>query len=63
MSDLKLVGVVVGVIFVLYVMVAGITFRIRHPWATETETFMNLGKAIKFETVDYSDMRKGEGIN
>ncbi len=38
-------------------MAAEITFRMRHPWATETEIFLNFWSALKFQKVPYEQMR------
>lgn len=43
--------------FMIYVVIASVTFSFRHPWMTETERFMNMGKALKFEKVSYKETR------
>lgn len=41
----------------LWVVVSVVAFRFRHPWATETETFVHWIEVLTFERVPYSDMR------
>jgi hypothetical protein len=42
---------------VLYFFIACIVFAFRHPWMTEMERALNIGKAIKFEKVSYEQTR------
>lgn len=54
-------AMLVTIILVLaYFIVANLVFALRHPWATETERFMYMDSALKFERVPYKDMRKRE---
>lgn len=46
------------VVAVLYVVAAFMTFGLRHPWATKTETFLHTFDALTFQCVDYDKMRK-----
>ena len=41
----------------LYVVIACTVFQFRHPWATETECFLNIPRAMLFQKVSYQEMR------
>lgn len=38
--------------------IANLVFAFRHPWATSTERFLYLGKALTFKKVSYHDARR-----
>lgn len=42
---------------ILWVSLSSVIFRLRHPWATETETLLNLHNAVLLRKVAYEDMR------
>ncbi len=44
-------------IVLVYVFVAYLVFALRHPWATQTETFLSPLKVLTFGTIDYAEMR------
>jgi len=44
----------------LWVAISTMIFRFRHPWATETETFMHIPDAFLLRKVPYSQMRDRE---
>lgn len=48
------------IVFFVYVLTANVVFAFRHPWATDTERFLYLGRAMVFGKVDYSDARPRE---
>jgi len=50
----KLISGVLIVLFA-YFALAGITFKIRHPWATDAQTWARIGNVIRFETLQKSD--------
>jgi len=57
---LKALGVVVQAILVvllIWMFVGATVFRLRHPWATETEIFMNMDKALGFRKVSQNEIR------
>ncbi len=35
-----------------YVTIALVVFQFRHPWATETQRFLNIPKALVFGTME-----------
>jgi hypothetical protein len=39
--------------------VGATVFRLRHPWATETEIFMNMDKALGFRKASREELRGG----
>lgn len=41
----------------LYVVVATVTFALRHPWMTDTERTIYFPRALVFGSVDYSEAR------
>lgn len=45
------------VVIIVWFVIAGVVFRLRHPWATETEVTMNMDKALAFRKVLPSDIR------
>jgi len=51
---------ILGVLIVLvaYSMVAGIPFKIRHPWVTDVQTWARMGKVLRFETLPKSDFEQ-----
>lgn len=42
----------------LWLIVGTSTFKVRHPWATDTEIMFYIKEALLFERVSYSDARK-----
>ena len=40
-----------------WLVVATAVFAFRHPWATDTERFIYLPEAMRFERIKYSEMR------
>lgn len=61
-SRLKVYAIayVLLVVFAVYVAVAAATFRIRHPWMTDTEAQVWIGSTLRFEKVPYDVMRPRE---
>jgi hypothetical protein len=47
-------------ILLIWLVVAQITFKLRHPWTTRTERFLHIFQAMKFEQVSYEKMRMGK---
>jgi len=45
------------VVIIVWFVVAGVVFRLRHPWATETEVTMNMDKALGFRKVSREEIR------
>jgi hypothetical protein len=45
---------------IVWVAVASVVFAFRHPWATSTERFIYLPRALLFETIDYEEVRPRE---
>lgn len=45
------------IIVMFWFVVAGVVFRLRHPWATETEIFVNMDKALGFRKVSQNEIR------
>lgn len=41
----------------IWVIAGFLSFKIRHPWATETEVAMHFVEALTFKKVDYQEMR------
>jgi hypothetical protein len=50
-----------GVLVVVWLVVAEITFTFRHPWATSTERLIYTPQGLMFKRVSYSEMRLREG--
>lgn len=48
---------VIGFLLLAYAAIACFVFEFRHPWMTDTEAFLNIGKALTFQTVSYEEMR------
>lgn len=44
----------------LYIALAQTVFAFRHPWATDTERFLYVGRALTFGSVDYAEARPRE---
>jgi hypothetical protein len=44
----------------LWLGISTMIFRFRHPWATETETFMHIPDAFMLRKVPYAQMRDRE---
>jgi len=57
MQFLNQIGIVLFVIFLVWLLIGNIVFKIRHPWATETETLFNFHKVLTFQKVSYQEMR------
>jgi len=58
---LKVLGTIVEAIIVVLIMwmFVGVTvFHFRHPWATNTETIMNMDKALGFRKVSIKELRE-----
>ena len=56
----KLINVLVPSLVIglfAWVLVATVTFRFRHPWATETETLLNMHRVMTFQRVEYKELR------
>ena len=47
-------------IVVAYPAIAAATFRMRHPWATDTEVFLNMDKVLTFDKMTYQEMAERE---
>jgi len=41
-----------------YWIVAGITFQLRHPWATEVEQLIHIKDVFTFQKIPYKEMRE-----
>jgi hypothetical protein len=50
-----LVAILYGAVF--YFVFAMVTFKVRHPWATKVEVWVNIGSALTLDTVPYDEMR------
>ena len=48
------------VVLILWLAISCTVFRFRHPWATETETILNVHNALLFKKVSYDEMRPRE---
>lgn len=44
----------------VWLLAAEVTFRFHHPWMTETERFLYLGKALTFQRVAIDEVRAHE---
>lgn len=44
----------------VYLIVANAAFALRHPWMTDTERFLYIGRALTFGRVEYSEARPRE---
>ena len=44
----------------IWLAISTMIFRFRHPWATETETFLHIPDAFMLRKVPYSEMRDRE---
>jgi len=53
----QLLAYALGALALLYVVTASVVFRLRHPWATQTETFVNMGTVLTFGSLDYEASR------
>lgn len=53
----QLIGVGVLIVGFLWICAATIVFRFRHPWATETESLLNIHHALMFDKLSYDEMR------
>ena len=51
---------VLFVSLVVWLAISCIIFRFRHPWATETETLLNVHNALLLKKVPYDQMRPRE---
>lgn len=48
----------IGILLVaLYLLVAVLTFSVRHPWATDMEIFINAKSVLLFRRVSYENAR------
>ena len=47
----------VVVLVFIYLVLALSVFGMRHPWATKTETLVNIDKVLTFDTIEYSQAR------
>lgn len=54
---------VTAIILMVWFLTAMLTFAIRHPWATQTECFLNIHRAMMFEKVSYTDIRPINEVN
>jgi hypothetical protein len=41
----------------LWIIVSSMIFRFRHPWATDTELFLNIPNAFMLKKIPYNEMR------
>lgn len=48
---------VAAMLLLLWVILGSVVFHFRHPWATETECFLNLHNAMLFRRIPYGEMR------
>jgi len=48
---------VIVIILILWIGIASTVFRFRHPWATSTEVFLNMDKALGFRKVTRQELR------
>lgn len=46
------------VVLIIWIFVGTTVFKFRHPWATSTETFMNMDKALGFRKVSIKELRE-----
>ena len=46
-----------GIVVFIYFVVANVTFRFRHPWATDMEKLIHVGDALMFNKISYKEMR------
>lgn len=45
-------------LFIIYLAIAGITFSVRHPWATDMEKFIYIKSVLTFEKISIEKMRE-----
>ena len=48
------------VLAALWLAISTVIFRFRHPWATETETFLHIPDAFMLRKVPYAEMSARE---
>jgi flagellar biogenesis protein FliO len=53
----KLCGLLLVILAFVWLVTANVVFKFRHPWATETETLLNIKSMVLFQKVPYSEMR------
>lgn len=54
---IEIIFQVIIVVLITWMVVGEAVFRFRHPWATETEIFMNMDKALGFRKVSQNELR------
>jgi hypothetical protein len=57
MKALKRLGECVLALVFLWAVGGFVAFRLRHPWATETECLVHWTDALTFQKVPYEEMR------
>lgn len=54
----KRLFVIIALSLSLWLVVGTMTFKFRHPWATDTEILFHIKEALLFKRVSYNEMRK-----
>lgn len=49
-----------AMLMLAYLVVASITFQLRHPWMTNTENLLNIKTALVFGKIEYKDTVRGQ---
>ena len=62
-SLISSIQIILGLAFILAIIwtaIGTMIFRFRHPWATETETFLHIPDAFMLRKIPYNEMRTRE---
>lgn len=55
---IKDLATIIAVALFAWLLFSVVVFKLRHPWMTETETFLNIPNAMLLRKIPYDEMRR-----